>query len=292
MHLGILLSSGLAIESWESGFETAKEMGYTHVELAANDVEGKGTKPDLGQCPDSAEAAEVVNLARSKGLEVSAFQCHQNLLFDDRDRAERSVAHTERMIDFAAATHVPVVHTTTGKLPEKMSPEEAWEILVRSYRRLCSHAEGMGVKVAIEPVFVYFVGNLSGLQELYSRVGRDDFYMNYDPSHFPFHDESPLPPIEKLGSRIVHAHAKDATVTPDPKGEAKGTEYEMSGGRKFAFSVPAKGMLDQVAIIRALKTAGFDGVLSLELGHGIPDQERLARENVPYLRRVFDEVGV
>lgn len=288
MDLGILLgSSALEIESWEQGFDLAKDMGYTHVELSANDVSGKGTRLDLGRCADLEEVRAVVELARPRGLEVSAFQCHQGLLFADSTQVEISGAHTERMIDFAAATNVPVVHTVSGKLPPTMTADEAWALLTNTYRRLCSHAEGRGVKVAIEPVFVYFVGNLSDLEEIFRRVGRDDFYLNYDPSHFLYHDESPVAAIERLGGRIVHCHAKGATVVPDPKGEAKGTDYEMSGGRKFAFLPPDQGTLDQVAIAHALRAAGFDGVLSLELGYGTPNPEQAARDNVPYLRQVL-----
>jgi sugar phosphate isomerase/epimerase len=287
MELGILLSgSGLEVPSWEYGFELVKEMGYSHVELAGNDVSGTGEKPDLGQC-NTPEARRIVGQARSLGLEVSAIQSHQGFPLTDEPALAASVAHTQRMIDLAAACGIPIVHTVTGQRPGGLGDGTMWRGLKEVYDALLDHAQGQGVKVAMEPVFVYMVGNLATLRRLFEVVGRDDLTLNYDPSHFPYHDESPLLPIAEFGSRIVHAHAKDALVRPDPEGTERGTLFEMPGRRKFSFAPPGKGQIDQGAVVRALREAGFDGVLSLELGHGIPDPEQAARESAAFLRGVL-----
>ena len=289
MELGILLSgSGLEIESWEQGFELAAEMGYTQVELAGNDVSGAGAKPDLGRC-DAAEARRIADLARSLGLGVSALQSHQCFPLADGAGLATSVAHTKRMIELAAECRIPVVHTTTGHRPGGIGEGTLWRKLADVYGALLDHASGTGVKVGIEPVFVYMVGNLATLRRLFEVVGRDDLYLNYDPSHFPYHDESPLPSIHEFGERVVHAHAKDALVEPDPEGAARDTESEMPGGRKFRFMPPGDGQIDQVAVVQALREVGFDGVLSLELGHGVPDPEAAARRNVAFMRGIVGE---
>lgn len=291
MELGILLSgTGLEVASWEQGFNLVKEMGYTQVELAGNDVAGKGEKPDLGKS-DVAEAKRIVQSARSVGLGVSAIQSHQCFPLTEEGALAASVAHTNRMIDMASACGIPVVHTTTGQRPGGIGDGTMWRMLKEVYDALLDHTQGKGVKVAIEPVFVYMVGNLATLRRLFEVVGRDDLYINYDPSHFPYHDESPLPPIVEFGTRIVHAHAKDALVVPDPEGAERDTVFEVPGGRKFSFVPPGKGQIDQVAVVTALKKAGFDGVLSLELGHGIPNPEQAARDNVGYMRAVLAQAG-
>jgi sugar phosphate isomerase/epimerase len=291
MELGILLGgTGLEIPSWERGFELAGEMGYTQVELGGNDVSGGGEKPDLGRC-DVDGARRIVDQARAAGLEVSAVQSHQCFPLTDEAALAASVAHTKRMIDLAGACGIPVVHTTTGQRPAGIPEGTMWRMFADVYVDLLEHAEGKGVKVAVEPVFVYAVGNLATTRRLLEVVGREDMYINYDPSHFPYHDESPIPPIVEFASRIVHAHAKDARVEPDPDGAARGTEWEMPGGWKFSFAPPGKGVIDQVAVVRALKGAGFDSVLSLELGHGVPEPELAARKNVGFMRKVLAEAG-
>jgi sugar phosphate isomerase/epimerase len=287
MELGILLSgSGLAIPSWETGFDLAADMGYTQVELAGNDVSGKGGAPDLGKC-DAAEAKRLVEAAGARGLGVSAIQSHQCFPLGDEAALAASVAHTQRMIDLAAATGVPVVHTTTGQRSPGIPEGTMWRMLCDVYTALLDHAQGQGMKVAVEPVFVYSVGNLATLRRLFEVVGRPDLYLNYDPSHFPYHDEDPVPPIVEFGDRLVHAHAKDAVVEPDTDAFVRGTEFEMPGGRRFRFAPPGEGQTDHVAVVRALRGVGFDGVLSLELGHGIGDPEAAARANVPFMREVL-----
>jgi sugar phosphate isomerase/epimerase len=291
MELGILLSgSGLAIPSWETGFDLAADMGYTQVELAGNDVSGKGAAPDLGKC-GVAEARRLVEAAGARGLGVSAIQSHQCFPLADEAALAASVAHTQRMIDLAGAAGVPVVHTTTGHRSAGIPEGTMWRMLCDVYTALLDHAQSKSVRVAVEPVFVYSVGNLATLRRLIEVVGRPDLYLNYDPSHFHYHDEDPVPPIVEFGDRIVHAHAKDAVVAPDTDGSARGTEAEMPGGRKFRFAPPGEGQIDQVAVVRALRAGGFDGVLSLELGHGIADPEATARANVPFMREVLAQAG-
>jgi len=290
MELGILLSgTGLPVDSWEQGFELARDMGYTYVELAGNGVEIAGDKPDLGRC-DLDEAKRLVERASSSDLGVSAVQSHQCYPLNDEPGLAESVAHTKRMIDLASAGGIPLVHTTTGMRPGDMGEGTMWRMLKEVYDELLDHGAGAGVKVAVEPVFAYMVGSLATWRRFLEIIGRDDLYLNYDPSHFPYHDESPIPIIEEFGGCIVHAHAKDAMVAPDPEGTERDTVFEMPGGRKFEFVPPGQGQIDQVAVAKALKDAGFEGVVSLELGHGIPDPEQAARDNVGFMQSVLSQV--
>jgi sugar phosphate isomerase/epimerase len=63
----------------------------------------------------------------------------------------------------------------------------------------------------------------------------------------------------------------------------------MPGRRKFRFMPPGDGQIDQVAVVKALREVGFDGVLSLELGHGVPQPESAARKNVAFTRGIVGE---
>lgn len=268
MKLGILvgdISRDLGIPLREA-IRKAKGWGYEAVELPASDL----SRSDEQYKPDTAKA--LSSFVSDLGLEITGFQCHVGYLTDDwRERVE----HTRRMIEIADEIGVPVVHTVTGKLPEDMTIPAGFSRLEAVYSELLRFSEGSGVKVAIEPVFVYLVGNHSTLKRLIESVGRDDLYINFDPSHYPYHGESPIPTIKELGDRIVHAHMKDAIVEP-----------------KFRFAPPGGGVLDFREIISALSDAGYDYVLSLELGHGMEDPEGMAKENVTFLSRLLEELGI
>ncbi len=285
MKLGLLLSvTGLKVGDFREGAALARGMGYDSVELGGCDLAGAAPCADLGSWDEGA-AAHLAADIRSSGLGISALQVHVDYIFPDERERLRRLGHTMHMIDLAEAMDVDVVHTVSGPLRPGMEEARAWEQLADAYTRLCNYAALTAVRLAIEPVFVYLVGNLETTRRLLDLVGRDDLYINFDPSHFPYHHEDPIPFIEALGQRIVHAHAKDATVTDLVVGAPLPRDsFYMGNGQAFAFAPPGRGLLDWPALIAALRAADFEGVLSLELGHGIPDEVAAARETAQFLR--------
>lgn len=285
MKLGLLLSvTGLKVADFHEGARLARGMGYDCVELGGCDLSGTAPCADLGSW-DENSAAHLAAGIRSGGLEISAIQVHVDYAFPDERERLRRLGHTMHMIDLAQAMDVDIVHTVSGPLRPGLDEARAWDQLTEAYTRLCDYAGLTAVRLAIEPVFVYLVGNLETTRRLLDLVGRDDLYINFDPSHFPYHHEDPIPFIEALGHRIVHAHAKDATVTDLTVGAPLPRDsFYMGKDEAFAFAPPGHGILDWPALIGALTATGFDGVLSLELGHGIPDEVAAARETAQFLR--------
>jgi len=139
-------------------------------------------------------------------------------------------------------------------------------------------------------VFAYLVGNMATTARLLDGLEADSLGVNFDPSHFPYHDEDPVPFIRRFGSRIVHAHLKDAVVRD--ASQDLPNAFPMRDGRKFAFAPPGEGCLDFARILCALRDTGFDGVLSLELGHGVSDPRRAARRTVGFVRGVCEQCGI
>jgi sugar phosphate isomerase/epimerase len=288
MELGILISvTGIKEKDFLEGARKAKQMGYAHVELGAVDM-GQGTPcADVGQYTPG-RAAEQAQQIRALGLGISALQCHVDLCTTDEERRWQLVQHVSHVTDLAKAMGCDFVHTVSGPLPEGQSPEEAFAQLAATYDDILESA-AYGVRVGIEPVFVYLVGNLETTRRLLAYMDRDDLYINFDPSHFPYHREDPVAFVEEFGSRILHAHAKDATVTPLNERDIQAhVAWDMGGGEMFRFAPPGHGVLDWPAIIGALRRVGFDGVISLELGHGIEDEEAAAREAARFLSALIE----
>lgn len=287
MELGILISvTGLKEKDFVEGAHKAKAMGYTHVELGAVDMGGGTPCADVGQYTPG-QAAELAQEIRSIGLGISALQCHVDLCVRDEQQRWQLVQHVSHVTDLARAMDCDFVHTVSGPLPEGQSADEAFPQLAASYDDILE-STAYGVRIGIEPVFVYLVGNLETTRRLFDLLDRDDLYVNFDPSHFPYHREQPLPFIRQFAEKILHAHAKDATVTPLQTREVEaGRAWDMDGGEMFKFAAPGTGVLDWPAIIATLRAGGFDGVLSLELGHGIPDEEQVAAETAQFLRSLL-----
>lgn len=290
MQLGILISNtGLRVGSFRLGAELAVEMGYDFVELGMNVAAGEPSCADLGLCSLD-EAQFIAEDLRGTGAEISAIQCHTGFISPDPAEVERNVDLTRRAVDYAAEMEVPFVHTVTGPPRPDVAAADAWAMTLEAYRHILTHASSTPVLVGVEPVFVYLVGDLDTTRTLMDSLGRDDLYINFDPSHFPYHRESPLPFLREFPGRIVHAHVKDALVDDlSDEGPAEHA-WDMGGGSQFRFAPPGTGVLDWTAIVAGLREHGFDGVLSLELGHGIEDQEQAARDNVRFFRKLLGQV--
>lgn len=289
MHLGLLISNtGLKVGSFRVGAELAADMGYDFVELGMSCAAGEPASADLGPCSLD-EAQFIAEDIRATGVDVSALQCHTTFVSSDESELARNVDLTKRAVDYAAEMGVPVVHTVSGPPRDDVAAADAWAMVIEAYDDVLEHASATPVRVAIEPVFVYLVGNLSTTRTLLEKLPSDALGVNFDPSHFPYHRESPITFVRGLADRIVHAHAKDAAVEPCASPMPPHC-WDMGQGEQFRFAPPGAGVLDWGAIVACLRECGFDGVLSLELGHGIDDEEQAARDNVTFFRKLLGQV--
>lgn len=284
MQLGLLIShTGLKENSFITGSRKAKQMGYDCVELGACDAEGTLPVADLGQM-SMAEAEQTAAEVRAQGVEISAIQCHLHFFLDqDEAVVRRNVEHINKILAVAARIGVGFVHTVAGVTPPNMTTSQAIDQLAACYDELLDAAGESQVGLGIEPVFSYVVGNLETMQALDAALGRSELLINFDPSHFPYHEEDPVTFLKEYGPRIPHTHAKDAVLEP-LAGPLDENSFETPTGKLFRFAPPGTGVLDWPAIIQALREVGYDGVISLELGHGIPNEEQAARDNVKFLR--------
>ena len=308
MQLGILVST-METGSLKECIKLAKDIGYTHIEISAclND-----DRPNIGSCTKE-EAKEIAVYIRDMGIEISSLQCHfhmgyslldgetiPNVPLRSAETMNSSIEHTKRIIDLANYLDIGIVHTVSGILPELDAEQnfkytgdidypsrKEWHRLLQSYETILDFASKTKVKIAIEPVFAYIVGNYATTKKLFEDINRDDLYLNYDPSHFPYHRESAISLIKDFGERIIHVHVKDAKVSKLKKEDLESKHaYAMKGGEEeFMFAPPGKGVFNWDEIILALKEAGYNGVLSAEMGHGYPgNPEQNAREGLKFFK--------
>ncbi|MCD6219797.1 sugar phosphate isomerase/epimerase [Candidatus Calescamantes bacterium] len=302
MKLGILVSD-LGTESLKDNIKKAHEIGYDCVEISACKDDNR---PNIVSCSKS-EARGIVEFTKDLGLEISGFQCHfhQGYASLDEKLWRDSIEHTKRVIELADALNVPVVHTVSGILADLDSTQYAeytgkidyfsrkeWGRLLEAYNELLDFAAKTKVKIGIEPVFVYIIGNYRTTKKFFEDLGRNDLYINFDPGHFPYHRESPIPIIEKFGKRIIHSHVKDGQILRLNEEDIKNKEaWAMEGNQEeFKFAPPGKGVLNWKEIVTNLEEVGYKGVLSLEMGHGyIGTPENIATENLAFFKKILEE---
>ena len=80
---------------------------------------------------------------------------------------------------------------------------------------LVEYGRRRGIRVGLEAgVFLgLIVWNTATVLELIDRVGYNDFYVNFDPSHYQSAGDNVVQTFQKLRERIIHVHAKDGRGT-------------------------------------------------------------------------------
>lgn len=140
-------------------------------------------------------------------------------------------------------------------------------------------AEDHGVVLAIENHIDY---TSTEILEILERVGSNALKVNFDTGNTLRMMEDPVAAARRLGPHIVAVHAKDMEACRHVPPE----EWY------FFSSVPVgTGLIDMPGVVRALKEAGFQGVLAVESDRhkDNQDEDRLVAQSVAYLKKLVAE---
>lgn len=201
---------------------------------------------------------------------------------------EKCVTSGKRVIEWAAAAGIPVVHMGDGHKPEGMSDEDAFKTMSENIQPILECARKNRVKIGIEPHGTFSL-TLKGLKRIMELGDSDVLGINYDAANIfraCFVDtgnrgarwqkieshEDELEVLDKLSCRVVHMHAKDLN--------------------EQRHCVPVgKGLVKVGACIQLLKDRGYDGVVSLETEGDDGDFNstcELAAESYKYLSGIVN----
>jgi sugar phosphate isomerase/epimerase len=274
----------------EEALDRIVELGFDAVEL------GTGNYPGNAHCdPDRLLAdprllRELRKAVDARGLELTALSCHGNPLHPDLSLAEAANATWQQTVRLAEELEVPVVNTFSGCPGDRSGgvtpnwvtcpwpPEYAellewqWtEVAIPYWAEQTEFASRHGVeRIGLEMHPGFLVYNPETLLRLRREVG-PAIGANFDPSHLIWQGIDVPAAIDTLGSveAIFHAHAKDTYVNPrnvrangviDTKG------YEQVARRAWTFRSVGDGQGERAwrEVVAALRTAGYDYVLSIE----------------------------
>lgn len=239
----------------KQGLRILSEAGAEGVELCHEHPEMAPEK----MSPDFAE--RIADMMEWAGLRASAVGWHCDYI-DSHENFEK----LQRLIGLAPRLGTDLFITAcvggTGD-------EQAHERMVKRTRTLAELAAGVGVRLAIEYEPNFMVGTCDGLMRLFDDVDVDALAANLDVGHVFLVEDEPLEAIQRLGPRIVHCHVE---------GMAAGEHKHL---------LPWEGDLPLEAYLRALRDAGFDGPLALDL-YGV-DYAAVAPRCFDYLRSILPQ---
>ena len=251
---------------------------------------------------------EFLGAIASLGLELAALNCSGNPIHPNPDLARKAAEVTRKTLELAGLLGVETIVCMTGcpGTPQGGGypnwvvaswPEDFLELLDWQWRErvipfwsdMAELAKSRGVRqlcFELHPGMNAY--NVTSFNRLRSAIG-PIVAANLDPSNFFFQAMDPLAVIRALGSAIGYVHAKDARV--DPYNLAVHGALDLQPGkpvrdlvwayRTLGFGHGAQFWADFTS---ALRSVGYDGVLSIEHEDPLMDAEEAVGRAVELLK--------
>ncbi|WP_164745305.1 sugar phosphate isomerase/epimerase family protein [Georgenia faecalis] len=155
-----------------------------------------------------------------------------------------------RSIDIAGDLGAPVVHLWSGVLAPGTTPEVGWDRLVDGVAALLPHAERAGIVLAVEPEPSMLVSRLGDALDLRSRLGEPErLRVTLDVGHARCNeDAAPDACVRACVDVLAHVQIEDM-------------RRDVHAHLEFG-----EGDIDFPPVLAALDEAGYDGLVSVELG--------------------------
>jgi sugar phosphate isomerase/epimerase len=238
-----------------AGVERAAQIGYKFVEPMVHNgrelLSEAGYFHSFSMDDDPLEMKDVLD---RYGVKASGFSAHCPLM-----RPEISVPYLQKAVRFAAAIGVPVVNTDEGIRPQWLDrDDDAFAVMKYTLMSVLRTAERYGIYIGIEP-HQSITCKTDGLLRVATLVDSPLLRVNYDTGNAYLGGEDPYDGLRRVADRVIHIHAKDITIqhSDAERGKVTGTPVGCACG---------DGVIDWNRVIGILKSAGFDGVLSVECG--------------------------
>jgi sugar phosphate isomerase/epimerase len=305
-----LFSDGLMHLGFNEAVVKAASLGVQAIEIGTGNF-SPAPHCDLNGLLSSATARDkFLQTIHSNNLELAALNCSGNPLHPNDDFARSAADVTRKTLHLAGMLGVPRVVCMSGCPGTREGggypnwvvaswPDDFLELLEWQWREriipfwseMAEVAKAAGVRqLCFELHPGMCVYNVSSFQRLRSAVG-DTVAANLDPSHFFFQGMDPLAVIRALGGSIGYVHAKDARV--EPHNLAVQGSLDIQPGKPVRDLVWAYRTLGYghgahfwAEFVSALRSQGYDGVLSIEHEDPLMDAEEAIERAVQMLQAV------
>lgn len=311
MRLGVFtaLFQELGLEAM---LDNVASLGLEAVELGTGNYPGDAhCSPDdlLG---DAKKRAAFLDAVESRGLTISALSCHGNPLHPDENVARSAHEVWRKTARLAVELEVPVVNLFSGcpgdgpsaRAPNWVTcawPPEYREVLdwqwnecaIPYWTEEARFARELGLaKIGFELHPGFLVYNPETLLRLRTAAG-PEIGANLDPSHLVWQGIDPLEAVRELGTEdaIFHAHAKDTFLDRGNirrNGVLDTKDYSRFAERSWSFRSVGYGHGESFwrDFVSALRTTGYDYVLSIEHEDGLASVDEGLEKSLDLLRRV------
>lgn len=237
-----------------AGVVRAAELGFRYVEPMVHN--GRELLSEAGYFHSFSmdnDPLEMRDVLQANGVKASGLSAHIPLM-----RPEISVPYLEKAIRLAAVVGAPVVNTDEGIRPAWLEDEECFQVMRYTLKKVLQVAERYGILVAIEP-HQSITKKTAGLLRVATLVQSPCLKINYDTGNAYLGGEDPYEGLRAALPLLAHIHAKDISFrqAEQEQGKVTGTPVGCACG---------EGVINWSRVIAILRTANWNGVLSVECG--------------------------
>ncbi len=209
---------------------------------------------------------EIVRQSHAAGLATPQLMVHQDHVTLDPELWERRVGRAERALEACAQAGIASIGVLTGPnrweaghatIGVELSEAAAWELALRALERVLARAEGLGVRVCLEPCWGTLARDRYRAEYALARLDCAALGVNFDPSHFVLSGDDIAGAVRAWGERIVHVHLKDAFGRPADPGAPR-------EGEDFTFLLPGEGAVPWPGLLDALEEVDYLGAMCVE----------------------------
>lgn len=250
--------------------ERASRLGYSGVEL-------------LDLCPKRMKTTyerytvdEYRRAFDKNSLELACYSSAALLYLDDEKALFEELY---READFAAALGSKFFHHTftigLSETPKTLEFEKVLHRVAPLAENIAEYCDKRGLTALYEPQGAYFNGTdgfLKLCEEMKSRGVK--FGVCGDVGNPLFADCLGEDVFELCKNDIMHVHVKDYIMSDEPLPEYPGNQMSVSGKHLYDFEV-GKGVVNIKGCFDVLKSVGYDGYFSIELGADDEGTERM-----------------
>ncbi len=271
-------TNGLAHHSLHDAIELLASLRYESVAITLDhhalnpyaegfESELKATRAQL----DEHGMRSVVETGARYLLDPRAKHSPTLLSDDPVDRARR-MDFLMHAVDAAAALGSDCVSLWSGAEPEGCGREQAEDRLHAGLREVLDYADACGVMLGFEPEPGMLIDTMERFAVLHERVHSPRLGLTLDVGHLHCLGETPIADhIHRWGDKLLNVHIEDMRTGVH--------EHLMFG----------EGEIDFPPVIAALREAGYDGGLHVELSRHSHVGPQAAAESFSFLTGLLKE---
>ena len=263
--------------------KAAKEAGFDVIEFSTIAV------PEGRKLPDF--AAELKAEADAVGIPIANYTIGADFVHGSGGDLDAEVERLKGEVDVAAILGAPGMrHDITYSIKPGESGLHTFEAalprIAKGVQAVTEYAASKGIRTMTEN-HGFISQDSVRIEKLLTAVNNPNFGVLLDLGNFYCVDEDSAQAVGRLAPYAFHAHAKDFHMKSG-NGFNPGEGWFMSrGGNYLRGAIIGHGNVPLLQAIRALKRAGYDGVLSVEF-EGIEDPRVGVRIGQANLRKLVE----